>query len=232
MSNRGADDFELTPELLLRAYTVGVFPMAERRDAPTISWIDPKRRGILPLHDLHVPRSLKKTVRRHDFDVRCNGDFAQTVGECAKRTRGRKETWINGQIEKAVNELYEMGYAHSVECWRNGHLVGGLYGVALGGVFFGESMFSRETDASKVALIHLVARLRIGRFKLLDTQFVTDHLKKFGAVEVPARDFLKQLEAALAVYCLFPVGIDDATVMSEMETMFRQSTDDPSGYAD
>ncbi len=222
MSNRGdADDFELTPELMLRAYTVGVFPMAERRDAPTISWIDPKRRGILPLDDVHVPKSLRKTIRKGVFDVRCNWDFPGAVAECAKRTRGRQETWINDQIERAVNELYHMGYAHSVECWQDGKMVGGLYGVALGGVFFGESMFSRVTDASKVALIHLVARLRLGRFKLLDTQFVTDHLQRFGAVEVPARNFLHQLEAALAVYCLFPAEADGAATAAEMERMFK-----------
>ncbi len=220
MSNRGADDFELTPELLLRAYTVGVFPMAERRDAPTISWIDPKRRGILPLNRLHVPKSLRKTIRHGPFEIRCNSDFAQTIAECAKRTRGRKETWINGQIEKAINELHDMGYAHSVECWRGGQLVGGLYGVALRGVFFGESMFSRETDASKVALVHLAARLRIGRFRLLDTQFVTDHLKQFGAIEIATRDFLNLLEAALAVYCIFPAKIDEAAVDEELQRIY------------
>jgi len=229
MSNRNADDFDLTPELLLRAYTVGVFPMAESRDAPTISWIDPRRRGILPLDALHIPKSLRKTVRKGTFEVRCNTAFVDVIGECAKRTRGRNETWINDQIERAVNELHEMGYAHSVESWCDGELVGGLYGVALGGVFFGESMFSRATDASKVALMHLMARLRLGRFKLLDTQFVTDHLKRFGAIEVPARDFLKRLEAALAVHCLFPDDIDDETLNAEFDRMFAESLPKPAG---
>ncbi|WNJ98337.1 leucyl/phenylalanyl-tRNA--protein transferase [Thalassospiraceae bacterium LMO-JJ14] len=220
MSNRSSDDFELTPELLLRAYTVGVFPMAESRTATTISWIDPRNRGILPLDHLHISKSLKKTIRKGGFEVRCNYDFAGIVAECGKRTPERGETWINPQIEQAVNELHRMGYAHSVESWIDGRLAGGLYGVALGGVFFGESMFSRVTDASKVALIHLCARLRIGRFKLLDTQFVTDHLQTFGAIEIPAREFLKKLEAALAVHCLFPANIDSETLNEEFGRMF------------
>lgn len=220
MSNRGADDFELTPELLLRAYTVGVFPMAESRDADTISWIDPRSRGILPLDGLHVSKSLRKTIRKRPFDIRCNTAFPEVIRECAKRTVGRRETWINPQIEDAVIRLNEMGYAHSVECWKDNTLVGGLYGVALGGVFFGESMFSRASDASKVALVHLVARLRLGRFKLLDTQFTTDHLKRFGAIDVPAREFLIKLESALAIHCLFPADIDDETLWPELEAVF------------
>ncbi len=221
MSNRSSDDFELTPELLLRAYTVGVFPMAESRDAEAISWIDPRSRGILPLDTIHIPRSLKKTVRKGRFEIRCNSDFPSVIAACAQRTLGRRETWINAQIENAVIELHRMGYAHSVESWYDGELVGGLYGVALGGVFFGESMFSCATDASKVALAHLVARLRIGRFKLLDTQFVTEHLQTFGAIEMPAREFLKKLENALAVHCLFPADIDDETLNAELKLMFE-----------
>tara|TARA_R110000787_G_scaffold186397_1_gene297932 strand:+ start:22876 stop:23553 length:678 start_codon:yes stop_codon:yes gene_type:complete len=224
MSNRGADDFELTPELLLRAYTVGVFPMAESRHAESISWIDPRQRGILPLDAVHVPKKLAKTIRRGTFEVRCNTAFADVIATCAEQTQGRRETWINPQIESAINDLHRMGYAHSVESWRDGQLVGGLYGVALGGVFFGESMFSRVTDASKVALIHLVARLRIGRFKLLDTQFVTDHLQRFGAIEIPARDFLTKLEAALAVHCLFPADIDDVTLSAEFDRFFARAS--------
>ncbi len=222
MSNRSSDDFELTPELLLRAYTVGVFPMAESRNATTISWIDPRNRGVLPLNGLHISRSLRKTIRKGPFEVSCNRDFPSVVAECGRRTPERGETWINPQIEQAVNELHRMGYAHSVETRLDGKLVGGLYGVALGGVFFGESMFSRATDASKAALVHLCARLRIGRFKLLDTQFVTDHLQKFGAIEVPAREFLKKLEAALSVHCLFPVDIDQETLIAEFERMFSE----------
>lgn len=225
MSNRSSDDLELTPELLLRAYTVGVFPMAESRDSEDISWIDPRSRGILPLDNIHISRSLKKTVRKGLFEIRCNSDFSGVIAECAKRTRGRRETWINPQIENAVIELHRMGYAHCVETWYDGELVGGLYGVALGGVFFGESMFSRATDASKVALIHLAARLRLGRFKLLDTQFVTDHLQTFGAIEMPAREFLKKLENALAVHCMFPADIDDETLNTEFEAMFKKRCD-------
>ncbi|MBO6520879.1 MAG: leucyl/phenylalanyl-tRNA--protein transferase [Rhodospirillales bacterium] len=226
MSNRSSDDFELTPELLLRAYTVGVFPMAESRNATTISWIDPRNRGVLPLDRLHISKSLRKTVRRGPFEVSCNRDFATVIAECGRRTPDRGETWINPQIEQAVNELHRMGYAHSVEARLDGKLVGGLYGVALGGVFFGESMFSRATDASKVALVHLCARLRLGRFKLLDTQFVTDHLEKFGAIEIPAREFLKKLEAALSVHCLFPADIDQETLGSEFERMFSEQRED------
>lgn len=225
MSNRSSDDLELTPELLLRAYTVGVFPMAESRDSEDILWIDPRSRGILPLDNIHISRSLKKTVRKGLFEIRCNSDFSGVIVECAKRTRGRRETWINPQIENAVIELHRMGYAHCVETWYDGELVGGLYGVALGGVFFGESMFSRATDASKVALIHLAARLRLGRFKLLDTQFVTGHLQTFGAIEMPAREFLKKLENALAVHCLFPADIDDETLNTEFEAMFKKRRD-------
>ena len=227
MSNRDADDFELTPELLLRAYTIGVFPMAESRDAPTISWIDPRSRGVLPLNAVHVPRSLKKTLRKQKFTIRCNTAFAEVVEECARRTRGRKETWINDQIERAVNALYDMGFAFSLESWDNEGLAGGLYGIALGGVFFGESMFSRRTDASKVALMHLVARLRLGRFKMLDTQFITDHLNRFGAIEIPARDFQQKLESALAAHGHLSQFTDDETVAEELERMFDESSRGP-----
>lgn len=227
MSNRDADDFELTPELLLRAYTIGVFPMAESRDAPTISWIDPRNRGILPLDGVHIPKSLRKTLRKQRFNIRCNSAFPQVVGECARRTRGRNETWINDQIEHAVNQLYHMGFAFSVESWDDDGLAGGLYGIALGGVFFGESMFSRRTDASKVALMHLIARLRLGRFKLLDTQFITDHLMRFGAIEIPARDFQQRLENALAAHGHFAQFIDDETVNEELERMFAESNRGP-----
>lgn len=227
MSNRDADDFELTPELLLRAYTIGVFPMAESRDAPTISWIDPRTRGVLPLNNVHVPKSLKKTLRKQKFRIRCNTAFPEVVEECARRTRGRKETWINDQIERAVNELYRMGFAFSVESWDDDGLAGGLYGIALGGVFFGESMFSRRTDASKVALMHLIARLRIGRFKMLDTQFITDHLMRFGAIEIPARDFQQKLESALAAHGHISQLIDEETVNEELERMFVESSRPP-----
>ncbi len=227
MSNRDADDNDLSPELLLRAYTIGVFPMAESRSAHTISWIDPRSRGILPLDGVHIPRSLKKKLRQQKFSIRCNSAFADVVEECARRTRGRNETWINDQIERAVNELHNMGFAFSIESWDADGLAGGLYGIALGGVFFGESMFSRRTDASKVALMHLIARLRIGRFKMLDTQFITDHLTRFGAIEIPARDFQQKLDAALAGHGHLAQFIDDETVMEELERMFEESSRSP-----
>lgn len=227
MSNRDADNIVLSPELLLRAYTIGVFPMAQSRDATEISWIDPRSRGILPLNGVHVPRSLKKTLRKNKYIIRCNTAFADVVEECARRTRGRQETWINDQIEHAVNELHHMGFAFSIESWDDEGLAGGLYGIALGGVFFGESMFSRRTDASKVALMHLVARLRFGRFKMLDTQFITDHLTRFGAIEIPARDFQQKLDSALAGHGHLAQFIDDETVMEELERMFEESKRGP-----
>ncbi len=227
MSNRDADDNELSPELLLRAYTIGVFPMAESRSAPTISWIDPRSRGILPLNGVHIPRSLKKKLRQQKFNIRCNTAFADVVEECARRTRGRNETWINNQIERAVNELHSMGFAFSIESWDDDGLAGGLYGIALGGVFFGESMFSRRTDASKVALMHLIARLRLGRFKMLDTQFITEHLTRFGAVEIPARDFQQKLDSALVAHGHLAQFTDDETVMEELERMFEESNRGP-----
>lgn len=227
MSNRDADDIELSPELLLRAYTIGVFPMAESRNSSAISWIDPRSRGVLPLDGVHVPRSLKKTLRKNKFSIRCNTAFADVVKECARRTRGRDETWINNPIERAVNELHTMGFAFSIESWDDEGLAGGLYGIALGGIFFGESMFSRRTDASKVALMHLIARLRLGRFKMLDTQFITDHLTRFGAIEIPARDFQQKLDSALAAHGHLAQFTDDETVMEELERMFAESSHSP-----
>lgn len=194
----------LTPELLLRAYAAGLFPMAESRNDPDIFWVDPKRRGILPLDDFHVPRSLRKVVRRGELNVTCDTVFSDVITACGEPQADRPETWINETIRDAYTRLHDIGFAHSVECWRDGRLVGGLYGVSLGAAFFGESMFSRERDASKVALVHLVARLRLGGFRLLDTQFVTDHLKRFGVVEVPARVYLTHLDDAIQYQALFP----------------------------
>ena len=172
----------LSPDLLLKAYAIGVFPMAEGRADPRIVFVDPDRRGVLPLDRFHVPRSLRKTLRRGIFEVRCDAAFAEVLAGCAASTSKRRDTWINPEIERLYNQLFRLGFAHSVETWRNGRLVGGLYGVALGAAFFGESMFSRETDASKVALVALVDRLKRGGFTLLDTQFLTEHLSRFGAV--------------------------------------------------
>jgi leucyl/phenylalanyl-tRNA--protein transferase len=199
---------ELTPDLLLRAYATGLFPMAESAEDPELFWVDPERRGILPLDGLHIPRRLKKTIRQGRFDVTADRDFLGVLRGCAERTPNRKSTWINAEIIRLYAALHAMGAAHSIECWHEGHLAGGLYGVALGGAFFGESMFSRVTDASKVALVHLVARLRRGGFTLLDTQFVTAHLARFGAVEISRRVYRKRLDAALETEARFPREMD------------------------
>lgn len=184
---------DLTPELVLRAYAAGIFPMAESRDDPGIFWVDPRLRGVLPLDRFHIPKSLRKTLRKKVFDITTDTAFEAVIAACAKRP----ETWINHVIERAYVELHHKGFAHSVECWKDGRLVGGLYGIALGAAFFGESMFSTCRDASKAALVNLVARLRLGRFRLLDTQFVTDHLRQFGADEIACRHYLERLEVAI-----------------------------------
>jgi leucyl/phenylalanyl-tRNA--protein transferase len=188
---------QLTPELLLKAYSIGIFPMAESRQDTELHWIDPDERGILPLDKLHVPRRLKRTIRRGHYEVRCNTAFHEVVLACADRTDDRPDTWINPVIEKLVNQLFSMGFAHSIECWRDGRLAGGLYGITLGACFFGESMFSRERDASKVALVDLVYRLRRGGFTLLDTQFSTLHLSRFGVIEVGRDEYRRRLTAAI-----------------------------------
>jgi len=203
---------QLTPELLLNAYAVGIFPMAEARDDPELYWIDPERRGILPLERFHVPRSLRRTLRRAPFEVRVDSAFRAVVAGCAERTQDRPESWINDQIRSVYGALFDTGYAHSVECWRDGALVGGLYGVAIGGAFFGESMFSRAEDASKVALVHLVARMEVGGYRLLDTQFVTAHLARFGAIEIPRAEYRKRLRLALRVQASFPARVPDAVI--------------------
>lgn len=189
----------LEPDLLLRAYSVGVFPMADSRRAHEIFWVEPRKRGILPLDGLHLSRSLAKTIRSDRFTVTADKAFDQTVRMCAEATPDRPDTWINGEIERAYGELHRRGHAHSVECWRDGQLVGGLYGVKLGAAFFGESMFSRERDASKVALAWLVARLKVGGFRLLDCQFITDHLASLGAIEIDRDTYVGLLDAALGV---------------------------------
>ncbi|NQV45829.1 MAG: leucyl/phenylalanyl-tRNA--protein transferase [Rhodospirillales bacterium] len=208
MDHKSAKQSKLTAELVLRAYAAGIFPMAESHDDPTVFWVDPRVRGVLPLETFHVPRSLRKIIRRGDFDVRCDTAFADVVELCAETNGERQETWINEEIRRAYIELHQRGFAHSVECWRDGVLVGGLYGVSLGCAFFGESMFSREANASKVALAHLVARLRMANYRLLDTQFVTEHLRQFGAVEIPCRIYLERLEEAIRYQTVFPADPD------------------------
>jgi leucyl/phenylalanyl-tRNA--protein transferase len=187
----------LTPELLIQAYSVGIFPMAESGDDDEIFWVDPDPRGILPLDGFHVPKRLRRTVRQDLFRVECDTAFAEVVESCAEPAPDRPSTWINDEIVSLYVGLHRLGAAHSVEVWAGEELVGGLYGVAIGGAFFGESMFSRVTDASKVALVHLVARLRLGGFRLLDTQFVTEHLRRFGAIEIPRTEYRRRLAAAL-----------------------------------
>lgn len=193
----------IPPELLLRAYATGVFPMAENADDPEVFWVRPEMRGVIPLDAFHAPKSLMKTVRQGRFDIRFDTDFAGVIAGCAESNEGRPSTWINEPIRKAYGELFVRGHCHTVEAWREGRLVGGLYGVTLGGAFFGESMFSRESDASKVCLVHLVQRLRARRFVLLDTQFTTEHLKRFGAIDVPRGKYERLLEEALYKTALF-----------------------------
>lgn len=186
----------ITPQVLLKAYSVGVFPMAESADDPSLYWIEPDERGVLPLNDFHISRSLKKSVRHAGFEIRIDTAFEQVMKHCAEKAGDRKDTWINARILRLYGQLHKMGCCHSVESWRDGKLVGGLYGVRLGAAFFGESMFARATDASKVALVHLVARLNFGGFKLLDAQFVNDHLKQFGCFKVPKKEYRPILDAA------------------------------------
>jgi leucyl/phenylalanyl-tRNA---protein transferase len=188
---------EITPQVLLKAYACGIFPMAENAGDPTLYWIEPERRGVLPLDRLHVPRRLARVIKQERFEVRVDCAYAEVIEGCASSRAGRKTTWINSRIRELYAELFDMGYCHTVETWLDGKLAGGLYGVALGRAFFGESMFSYETDASKVALVHLVARLRHGGFSLLDTQFVTEHLRQFGAQEIARSAFHRRLEMAL-----------------------------------
>jgi len=199
MASRETALVELTPEVLLKAYACGIFPMAESAEDPALYWIEPERRGLLPLERFHVPARLARTVRADRFTVTCNRDFDAVIDGCAEPRPGRTRTWINARIRKLYRALHELGHCHSVEAYQGDELVGGLYGVSLGGAFFGESMFHRARDASKVALVHLVARLKAGGFRLLDTQFVTDHLKMFGAVAVSRRQYHKLLEAALVL---------------------------------
>ena len=200
----------LTPELILGAYAAGIFPMAADAEDEDLQWYDPDPRGILPLQGFHLSRRLMRTVLSGRFEVSVDQDFPGVMKACAAPAPGREETWINGEIFRLFCALHDMGYAHSVECRQEGVLVGGLYGVALGGAFFGESMFSRATDASKVALVHLVARLRLGGFVVLDTQFGTDHLARFGGQEIPAADYKARLEQAVQMMpCWQPILPDD-----------------------
>ena len=207
----------LSPALMLRAYAAGIFPMSEGADDPTIFWVDPQRRGVFPLDGFHMSRSLARRIRKGGFEVRVNGDFLGTVQGCA----GREPTWINGEIFRCYMSLHAMGRAHSVEVWQDGALAGGVFGITLGGAFFGESMFSARPDASKIALAWLIARLNAGGFRLFDTQFVTEHLESLGAQEVPRRTYRAALYDALAVeadFLAMPTDLPAQDVLAHLRT--------------
>lgn len=197
MTRHGDIEVEITPEVLLKAYACGIFPMAESADDTGLYWIEPQRRGVIPLEEFHVPRRLARTVRAERFEIRIDSDFNAVIAGCAAPAPGRSKTWINRRIRRLYRELFLRGHCHTVEAWYEGRLAGGLYGVHLGRAFFGESMFHVERDASKVALVHLVALLRRGGFRLLDAQFLTAHLAAFGAVEIGREHYQRMLGAAL-----------------------------------
>ena len=212
---------EVTPELMLRAYRVGLFPMAETRRGQRLYWLDPE---LLPLDGFHLSKRLLRTVLSGPYEVTANRAFAQVIAGCAAAAPGREDTWINTDIERLFYELHRQGHAHSVETWQDGVLVGGLYGVSLGGVFFGESMFSLARDTSKVALVHLVARMRMGGYTLLDTQFVTNHLAQFGAIEVPRDNYKAMLATAVTTQAQWLSTPDPAALASEIRLLHRPET--------
>lgn len=197
MAGRRSRDQRITPELLLRAYSIGLFPMSDAADDPEIFWVEPELRGILPLDQFHVSKSLAKAIRQKPFDIRFDTAFDSVIAKCAEEVENRPSTWINETIRDLYGALHRLGHAHSVEAWEGDELVGGLYGVSLGSAFFGESMFSRRTNASKICLVHLVERLKARGFTLLDTQFTTEHLKTFGAIDIPKEGYLKLLDKAM-----------------------------------
>jgi leucyl/phenylalanyl-tRNA--protein transferase len=204
---------DLTPDLMLRAYANGIFPMAEDIDDPHLHWIDPDPRGIIPLDQFHIPRRLRRVVRQQPYVIRVDHDFDQVISRCGATRPGGERTWLNAGIADACRTLYRLGHAHSVEAWRDDVLVGGLYGIALGGAFFGESMFSLAENASKIALVHLVARLTAGGFTLLDSQFITAHLQQFGACEIPRSLYRRQLAEALKIPARFYCGLDESVMV-------------------
>lgn len=210
---------ELTPGLILRAYAAGVFPMADGAESEGVFWVDPRRRGVFPLDAFHIPRRLRRRLRQGDFEVTVDRDYAAVIDACADRD----ETWINGDIRKLYLALHRMGHAHSVEVRMDGALAGGLYGVRIGAAFFGESMFHRRTDASKIALVYLVARLRAGGFTLLDSQFVTDHLARFGAQSIPRERYHRMLDAAIAGRGDFGALPQDASPEAVMQAISHTS---------
>lgn len=220
MASRDDIMIEITPQVLLKAYSCGIFPMAESAEDPALYWIEPQHRGILPLSSVHVPKRLARTVRSGALRVTVDTDYDGVIEGCAAERAGRRSTWINSRIRGLYRELFRLGHCHTVEVWDGERLVGGLYGVALGGAFFGESMFSYERDASKVALVHLVGRLIGGGFTLLDTQFVTDHLRQFGTIEVERDDFHRHLDLALkqtADFMRLPLGASGEAILDIIE---------------
>jgi leucyl/phenylalanyl-tRNA--protein transferase len=215
MASRETALVEITPDVLLKAYACGIFPMAESADDPALYWIEPERRGVIPLEGFHVPTRLARSVRRNPFTVVADRDFDSVIAGCGEAGPGRARTWINTRIRNLYRGLYDIGHCHTVEVYDGDELVGGLYGVSLGRAFFGESMFHRARDASKIALVHLVARLKAGGYKLLDTQFVTDHLKIFGAIELSRRQYHKVLAEALIGEADFARLASDGSVSGE-----------------
>ncbi|MDP3417931.1 leucyl/phenylalanyl-tRNA--protein transferase [Falsiroseomonas sp.] len=219
--------FEITPDLMLRAYRAGLFPMAETRRGDRLYWLDPEQRGVLPLDRFHLPRRLRRTVLSGAYTITTNQDFHGVISACAAPGEGREDTWINPEIERLFGALHRMGHAHSVEAWLPGEggpqLAGGLYGVALGGAFFGESMFSRARDASKVALVHLVARLRLFGFTLLDAQFQTAHLAQFGCREVPRQAYKRLLSEAVEEQGVWQDAVAPEAVMVEIHRLGQLS---------
>jgi len=210
----------ISPELMLRAYRAGLFPMADSRGGDRIYWLDPEKRGVIPIDGgFHLPKRLLRTVLAGGFEVTADRDFAAIIRGCAAPSPGRDETWINHEIERLFLAIHAQGQAHSVEVWQAGELVGGLYGVRVGGAFFGESMFSRARDASKVALVHLVARLRLGGFQLLDAQFQTDHLAQFGAAETPRPEYKRRLALAVEVGATWMAAPDPAALAAAIRAL-------------
>jgi leucyl/phenylalanyl-tRNA---protein transferase len=223
MASRDDIAIEITPEVLLKAYACGIFPMAESADDPALYWIEPQARGILPLDQVHIPKRLARTIRSGRFEIRIDSDYAGVIEGCSASRPGRRSTWINGRIRHLYGALFEQGHCHTVEAWYDRRLVGGLYGVALGGAFFGESMFSRRTDASKLALAYLVDRLRGAGFVLFDTQFITPHLASLGACEVPRAEYRRRLAAAIDVRAQFPARAPVPTPQELLQRMTQTS---------
>lgn len=221
MTSRDDIMIEITPQVLLKAYSCGIFPMAENADDPALYWIEPQQRGILPLDAIHIPRRLARTLRTTPFVVKVDTDFESVIEGCAAARPGRRSTWINGRIRSLYRDLFQLGHCHTIEVWNGRELVGGLYGVAVGAAFFGESMFSTARDASKIALVHLAARLIQGGFVLLDTQFVTDHLRQFGTVEIDRDEFHKRLDDSLkhkaGDFSAFPPDPDPELVLATVD---------------